>query len=130
MNSPAFQRLMSLLTGVLSDSNYALMNSDVLRKQILKDFYGILIEIMGLSEQDALDYLHFILDATHELIIEHTQNISVVDLGVVQGELFNGARNSGEVENSAGTERTSIDGRENEIRKIDSSPSDSDRITE
>lgn len=106
------------------------MNSDVLRKQILKDFYGILIEIMGLSEQDALDYLHFILDATHELIIEHTQNISVVDLGVVKGELFNGARNSGEVENSAGAERESIDGRENEIRKIDSSPSDSDRVTE
>lgn len=106
------------------------MNSDVMRKQILKDFYGILIEIMGLSEQDALDYLHFILDATHELIIEHTQNISVVDLGVVQGELFNGARNSGEVENSAGTERTGINGRENEIREIHPSPSDSDGITE
>lgn len=106
------------------------MNSDTLRKQILKDFYGILIEIMGLSEQDALDYLHFISDATHELIIEHTQNISIVDLGVVQGELFNGTGNSGEIENTAGTERTSINGGENEIREIDSSTSNSDGAIE
>lgn len=117
---------MSLVTGALSDSNYALLSSEKLQKQVMKDMYSMLIEFMGLDEKDALSYLQLIQDAVSELIIEQSsQHLSIVDLGVVQGELF-GTGNSGTGGNIAGTERENSHGRENSVREIDSSPSDAE----
>lgn len=107
----------------MSDDNVSLKSftgPGGLQKELLKSMYQVMMDLMDIPEPEILDWLHLIVDAVNELIIEHSQSFSVVDLGTVQPDLFNGKSETTDTSGDiAGDRRESFNGGENEIREID-----------
>lgn len=53
-----------------------------LQKQIMKSVYEVMLDLLNLPEDETLTYLHMMMDAVQEIIIERSKNIQVIDLGV------------------------------------------------
>ena len=72
MNSPYIPRLMEVLTGVLSNNSYTPDALPKLSKDLIKNVYGLLCDVMQMPPDEEAEYLTSVKLAVEELIIERS----------------------------------------------------------